>query len=72
MLASLLSLPLYFYLTAPGPFRRLFPGEYSVPLGSDFVWTRWAILGILALAVAACLGFRGLLVRAEQRPESTR
>lgn len=64
VLASLLCLPLYFYFTAPGPFRRLFPGEYVVPLKSNFVWHRWGIFGILALAVATCVGIRGLLISA--------
>jgi hypothetical protein len=50
--ASLLCLPLYLYFTAPGPFRRVFGGEYSVPLQASFVWDRWAILGMLTLVVA--------------------
>jgi hypothetical protein len=49
--ASLISLPLYFYLMAPGPFRRMFPGEYSVPLQANFVWARWLILGTFAIGV---------------------
>jgi hypothetical protein len=69
VMASLLCLPLYFYFTAPGPFRRLFPGEYSVPLESNFAWTGWAIFGILALAIAAGVGFRGLFLAAGGRPE---
>jgi hypothetical protein len=72
VLASLFCLPLYFYFTAPGPFRRIFPGEYSVRLEYDFVWTGWGIVGILALAVAAGLGFRGLLARAQRNPEPSR
>src|SRR5229473_3164725 len=41
ILASLLCLPIYFYFTAPGPFRRVFRGEYKVPLQANFVWDRW-------------------------------
>lgn len=55
IVASLLCLPLYLYFTAPGPFRRVFGGEYSVPLQANFVWDRSAILGILAVAVALCI-----------------
>jgi hypothetical protein len=50
--ATLLCLLLYLYFTAPGPFRRVFRGEYSVPLQASFVWDKWAISGILSLAVA--------------------
>ena len=50
--SALLCLPLYLYFTAPGPFRRVFKGEYSVPLQTNFVWDKWAILGMLTLAVA--------------------
>src|ERR1700732_3464004 len=32
LVACLLSLPLYLYVTAPGPFRLLVPGEYKVSL----------------------------------------
>ena len=40
--ASLLCLPLYLYFVAPGPFRSVFRGEYSVPLQASFVWNSWA------------------------------
>ncbi len=53
IVASLLCLPFYSYLTAPGPFRLVFRGEYSVPLQANFVGDKWAILGSLTLAVAA-------------------
>jgi hypothetical protein len=59
--ASLLCLPLYFYFTAPGPFRRILRGEYSVPLQASFVWNPWTIAGVLALsgtAYVCCRGFR--------------
>jgi hypothetical protein len=55
ILASLLCLPLYLYFIAPGPFRRVFRGEYSVPLQANFVWDRSAILGVLTVAVAMCI-----------------
>ena len=55
IVAALLSLPLYFYELAPGPFRWLSRGQYSVPLSASFVWTKWNIAGVLALALALCI-----------------
>jgi hypothetical protein len=53
MLATLLSVPLYFYLIAPGPFRRIVPGNYSVPLVENFAWDKWPVFGLLMLVVFA-------------------
>jgi hypothetical protein len=53
--ASLLCFPLYVYFTSPGPFRQVFRGEYSVRLQSNFVFARWAIAGMLAVAATACI-----------------
>jgi hypothetical protein len=36
--AALVCLPLYLYIVAPGPLRRIAGGEYSVPLQASFVW----------------------------------
>lgn len=58
--ASLLCLPLYLYFVAPGPFRSVFRGEYSVPLQASFVWNSWAALGILTLVVATCVSLWNL------------
>jgi len=69
--ASLLCLPLYLYFTTPGPFRWLFKGEYKVPLQASFVWSTWAIAGILSLGVTACVCLRNLLVlsrRSQNQP----
>jgi hypothetical protein len=52
LVASLLCMPFYLYFLAPGPFRRVFKGEYSVPLQTSFVWNTWAIAGILSLLLA--------------------
>jgi hypothetical protein len=65
IVASLLCLPLYLYFTAPGPFRRVFGGEYSVPLRANLVWDRSAIVGMLAVAVAICICIRNLCKRNE-------
>jgi hypothetical protein len=58
LLASFLTLPLYLYIVAPGLFRRIFPGEYSVPLDSAFVWNRWAVIGIVISGITAFACFR--------------
>ena len=71
VVASLLCLPLYLYFTAPGPFRRVFRGEYSVPLQANFVWDRWTIIGILTLALVASVGVSSLLISGERKsPDS--
>jgi hypothetical protein len=56
--ASLLCLPFYLYFIAPGPFRSIFRGEYSVPAPASFVWHPGMVAGILALAVAVSLSLR--------------
>lgn len=48
---ALLGLPMYLYLVAPGAFRWLVPGEWSVPLRSAFYWDTWALSCILAIVV---------------------
>ena len=58
LLATLLSLPLYLYLIAPGPFRWVFKGEYSVPLRANFVWNNWAIAGMTTLLIATLICLR--------------
>lgn len=60
--ASLLCVPLYLYVAVPGLFRRFANGEYSIPLQGNFVWDKWAIFGMLALAVAVCVCLRGLVL----------
>jgi hypothetical protein len=61
VLASALCLPLYVYFAFPGPFRWLFGGEYTTLLRAGVVWDTWSIVGMLALAMTASLGLRGLL-----------
>jgi hypothetical protein len=67
IVASLLCLPLYLYFTAPGPFRRVFGGEYSVRVHANFVWDRSASWGLLAVAVALCICISNLRT-AERQP----
>src|SRR5690242_20675647 len=47
LLACLLCLPFYFYFLAPGIFRKIFVGEYSVALTSAFVWDQWVFIDIV-------------------------
>ena len=54
--ACLLCFPLYLYFTAPGPFRSVFRGTYSVPLESSFVWDYGMLGGILTLGIAVFVG----------------
>jgi hypothetical protein len=56
--ASLLVSPILLYFVAPGPFRRMFKGEWSVPLNSNFAWNTWAILGTVAALAALIVSVR--------------
>jgi len=58
--ATLLCLPFYLYILMPGPYRRIFRGEYSVPLQTAFVWDNWAVVGVLSLVTAASLSLHNL------------
>lgn len=55
LLASCLSLPLLLYFIAPGPFRSVFRGEYSVPLESNFVWDRWSLEPAIVILIVATI-----------------
>ena len=57
-LASLLCFPLYVYFTAPGPFRFVLRGEYSVPLRANVEWDFWDVLGLLVLIITAYVSTR--------------
>jgi hypothetical protein len=58
---SVLCMPFYSYFLAPGPFRSVFRGEYSVPLRAPFVWNTWAVFGILSLVFAIVTSLRCLV-----------
>jgi len=69
--SSLLCLPLYLYLTAPVPFNRIFGfgHEFKVQPSGRFHWDRWAITGVLTLAVTTYICLRGVAAaRREQTP----
>jgi hypothetical protein len=63
LVASVLSLPIYLYVLMPGPYRRIFRGEYSIPLQRGFVWNSWAIAGIMTLTFAAAFCIRRVFER---------
>jgi hypothetical protein len=62
-LASVLALPLYAYVTAPGPFRALIGGVYSVPYRSRFEWNALAVAGLAVTAMGLYICLRVLIAR---------
>jgi len=67
LVASLLCLPLYLHFLAPGPFRWVFRGEYSVPAPASFAWSNWGIMGAIVLGLTA-----GVSVHSLARPAASR
>ncbi|HZR64015.1 MAG TPA: hypothetical protein VFA85_02650 [Terriglobales bacterium] len=67
VLAAFLSLPLYIYFIAPGPFRWVFRGEYSVPLRSNFEWHFELVSRAMLLVLAIIVGVHILLSSARAR-----
>ena len=63
LLAITLCLPLCLFVVMPGPYRRIFKGEYSAPIQRTFVWNSWAIAGIITLTFAAVFSIRRLSQR---------
>ena len=76
LLAFVLFSPLYVYLLFPRPFRKVWPGDWSVPTlpRQSFVWNGWWALGILSIAlVAVCpsySSFAASWTAKSPRPES--
>jgi len=68
--ACLSCLPLYLYFAAPGPFRGVFRGEYSVPAPSNFVWNGWTMAGILSIFAAAYVCSRSFSILRRERLEA--
>jgi hypothetical protein len=60
--SALLCLPLYLFLTAPGPFSKIFGfgHELKVPPSAGLRWDTWAIMGVLTLAATAYVCIRGV------------
>lgn len=61
LVASLLSLPILVYFIAPGPFRAVFKGEYSVPIQSSFVWDTWSLPPAIAVLTLILISVWNLL-----------
>lgn len=62
LVASLLSRPILVYFIAPGPFRAVFKGEYSVPLQSNFVWDTWSLPPAIAILIVILISVWNLLM----------
>ena len=68
---SCLCTPLLIYFIAPGPFRSVFRGEYSVPVRTAFVWDGKLGVAAIALTVASALALRTFLRRDVDAPVHT-
>lgn len=62
LVASLLSLPLYLYFVARGPFQWLFGWENAVA-PTTFVWSRMGTAGIIILLLSTTVGSYALFAR---------
>jgi hypothetical protein len=60
LLASLLSLPLALLFLAPGPFRHVVGGIWSVPLQSSFVLNEWTVGWFVVLLLTATICVKNL------------
>ena len=60
LVASLCCLPLLLYFIAPGPFRSMFKGEYSVPLQTAFVWNLRPVAAIISIVVICAVSVGSL------------
>ena len=61
-IGALLCLPLSLLILAPGLFRKLVGGLWSVPLQSNFTFNKWVIAWFLALLASLVIAI-GTLVR---------
>jgi hypothetical protein len=57
LVACVLFPPLDLYLLFPRPFRKVWPGEWSVPTlpRESLVWNGWWVLGILCIGLVAVM-----------------
>jgi len=72
LVSSLLCLPLYLYFIAPVPFSQIFGfgHEFKVQPRGGFHWERWAIAGVLTLAITMYVSLRNFaVVNRAQIPE---
>ncbi len=70
LLASLLTVPFLLYFIAPGPVRAVFRGEYSVPIQSNFVWSRWSLEPAIAILIVITISVWNLF--SVQKPKVER
>ena len=56
--ACLLCMPLYFYFTVPGPFRRLVGGEWKSALRANWDW--WTVAGMTTALFALLVCVRSI------------
>lgn len=63
--ATLACLPCYLYILMPGPFQRIFKGEYSVPLQTPFICDTWAATGVLSLLIATIIALRNIFKKGD-------
>lgn len=62
LISGLMSLPLFLYFLAPGPFRWVFRGGYSVPATGLFVWDNQSGAGAATLLLAMLFACRTLMI----------
>jgi hypothetical protein len=60
IVASLLCLPLYLYLTFPGVIRKMTGVDFSAPIVPNVILDRWLIAGMLALLAMTYVCVRNL------------
>jgi hypothetical protein len=67
--SSLLCLPLYLYSIAPVPFSQIFGSghEFKVQPSGGFHWDRWALAGVLTLAVTTYVCLRGVAAASREQ-----
>lgn len=69
--ACLTTLPLYFYFVFPGPFHRIFKGEYSGAAPANVDWSSGSVLGVIAIIGAVIISIYNLFPRQspQQKPQ---
>lgn len=72
--SSLLCLPLDLYFMAPVPFSHIFGfgHTFKVQPGGRFHWDRWAIAGVLTLAVTTYVCLRGVAAASREQASGRR
>jgi hypothetical protein len=58
LLAGVVALPIYLLFLFPGPFHRMFSGQWSVMATSNFNLDPWSLIGIATIAAVLFLSIR--------------